>query len=70
MRTTSGFFVDWDGKTRAVGTSRDGVLAQVARRNGRLMVEVVDGEGFVAYEADLHEDLASIEAAGVTVEMI
>lgn len=61
-----GFFVDWNGLTRPVAPF-DGGVAQIGLRGDRRMVEVVDGEGFVIYEADLHASLDSIRACGASV---
>lgn len=65
-----GFFVDWSGKTRSIGSNADGVVSRIALRSERQMVEVVDSEGFVTYEADYHPDLDSIKACGATVELL
>lgn len=66
----SGYFVDWNGNTRRIGSPGDGYTCKVVVRQGLKFVDVIDSAGFVCHEADYHESIASLEQAGVVVSIV
>lgn len=69
MNKISGFFVDWNGKTRRTDEPGEGMTCRVVDR-GHTGVDVIDAEGFVIHEATFFATLEAVAAGGVVVELI
>ena len=69
METSTGFFVDWDGKTRRVASPGAGLFCRVIER-GHTGVDVIDADGFVIHEATYFATLEAVSSAGVAVELV
>jgi hypothetical protein len=69
MVTTTGFFVDWDDKSRRVKSPGAGMTFRSVDR-GPIGVDVIDADGFVIHEATFFPTLEAMAAAGVIVELI
>lgn len=54
-KVTTGFFVDWDGVTRQVEAPGDGYTCHVYQKNNYTVVDVIDQEGFVTFEAEYYQ---------------
>lgn len=67
----TGFFVDWDGKTRRVEAPGQGMTCEIVNRslNGVPYkgVDVLDHDGFVMHEATHYASLDALRAVGVDV---
>lgn len=69
METSTGFFVDWDGKTRRVASPSAGLSCRVIER-GCTCVDVNDADGFVIHQATFFPTLEAVSSAGVAVELV
>jgi hypothetical protein len=71
----TGFFVDWNGDTRRVGSPGTGYSCSPVTMRGAGVeayqaVDVLDSEGFVIHEAVYYPTLEAIKAVGVSVNLV